>query len=337
LEEHLLLCPPGEPTTPSSLSVCLHQISLMSGISKPAINAIRTVAFMIEEMEETTINETIRDAFESQVTEFTSDMKLLIEDAKEKIDTHLKNIIPPANTQGPSSTQGNTTNSRSYAAALINPPSTVNPILAAREGIKARQVLLEGIKELTLSHLDAFQLKKELNRFLEELGLEEGKIRSVQNQRDGKTLVEMDNDAATNWIRAQENADRFCSKIGTKAAIRLRQFSVIAFNAPTDMDAENPRHKAEITETNGLNEDDIVALRWAKPVNRRQPGQRTAHLIITMNNVDNANRAIAKGIYICNKNCRVERVKREPPRCLKCQGWNHFAKECTVDVNVCGN
>jgi hypothetical protein len=80
-----------------------------------------------------------------------------------------------------------------------------------------------------------------------------------------------------------------------------------------------------------------VSLRWAKPVNRRSPGQRTAHLVITMNNVKIANRAIAKGMYVCSKNCRVERVKREPPRCLKCQGWNHFAKECTVKVNVCGN
>jgi hypothetical protein len=127
LEDHSLLCPPGEPATPSSLSVCLHQISLMSGISKPAINAIRAVAFMIEEMEETTINETIRDAFESQVTEFTSDMKLLIEDAKEKIDTHLKNITPPANTQVYGSTQGSGTNGRSYVAALISPTTNGQP------------------------------------------------------------------------------------------------------------------------------------------------------------------------------------------------------------------
>jgi hypothetical protein len=107
--------------------------------------------------------------------------------------------------------------------------------------------------------------------------------------------------------------------------------------ALTDMDAENPRHKAEITELNGMNEDDIVALRWAKPVNRRSPGQRTAHLIVTMNDIETANRAITKGLYICSNSCRVERVRREPPRCLKFQGWNHFAKDCTVENNVCGN
>lgn len=337
LEEHSLLCPPGEPTTPTSLSVCLHQISMMSGISKQAINAIRSVAFLIEEMEETTINETIRDAFESQVTEFTSDMKLLIEDAKEKIDTHLKNATVTFNNQNYNPTQPNRTNTGSYAAALISPPPTVNPILAAREGIKARQILLEGMRESTLSHLDTIQLKKELNRILEELGMEGGKIRSVQNQRDGRTLVEMDNDAAANWIKSQDNANKFCAKIGAKTTVKLRQYNIIAFNVPTDMDTDNPRHKAEISETNGLNEDDIVSLRWAKPANRRNPGQRTAHLIITTSDVEVANRAITKGMYICSKSCRVERVKREPPRCLKCQGWNHFAKECTVEIEVCGN
>jgi hypothetical protein len=337
LEEHSLLCPPGEPATPSALSICLHQISLMSGISKTAINAIRSIVFMMEEMEEITINETIKDAFKSQVTEFTSEIKLLIEDAKEKIDSHIKSITIPINTQSHNQAQQNRATGGTYAAALINPPSTVNPILAAREGIKARQILLEGIKESTLSRLDTFQLKKELNKILEEAGLDNGRIRSVQNQRDGKTLIEMDNDAAATWIKTQANTDKFCSKIGTKISIKLRQYNIIAFNVPTDMDAENPRHKTEIVETNSLNEDDIVTIQWAKPVARRNPGQRTAHLIITMTDADTANRAIAKGMYICYKNCRVERVKKEPPRCLKCQGWNHFTKDCTFKTNVCGN
>src|ERR1700679_3047036 len=93
LEKHTLLCPAGEPVTHSSLSACLHQISEMGGLQKPAINAIRAVAFLIDEIEETTINETVRDAFISQVTEFTSDMKMLIEDAKEKIDLHIQESL----------------------------------------------------------------------------------------------------------------------------------------------------------------------------------------------------------------------------------------------------
>ena len=50
------------------------------------------------------------------------------------------------------------------------------------------------------------------------------------------------------------------------------------------------------------------------------PTQRTAHLLLAFNNVEAANRAITNGLIICNRKCHVERAKREPIQCLKCQG-----------------
>ena len=44
-----------------------------------------------------------------------------------------------------------------------------------------------------------------------------------------------------------------------------------------------------------------MAMRWAKPIHRRALTQRTAHLILTFNSADVANRAITNGIYICNR------------------------------------
>ena len=85
LERHLLLCPAGEPPTHISLATCLYQISAMAGIAKPAMNAIRSVAFFLEELEEMQINGMVKEAFNSQIMEFTSDMKILIEGTKEKI------------------------------------------------------------------------------------------------------------------------------------------------------------------------------------------------------------------------------------------------------------
>ena len=78
-------------------------------------------------------------------------------------------------------------------------------------------------------------------------------------------------------------------------------------------------------------------MKWVKPVHRRSQTQRTAHLFLTFNNADAANRAITNGLYICNRRCHTERVKHEPTRCLKCQGWNHYAKECTEEMDRCGN
>ena len=50
-------------------------------------------AFLLEEFEKHALNETVRDTFDSQITEFSLDMKQLIEDINSKIDTHLKEAM----------------------------------------------------------------------------------------------------------------------------------------------------------------------------------------------------------------------------------------------------
>ena len=66
LEKYLLLCPPGEPPTHNSLATCLHQVAVMKGVSKPVMNAIRAVAFLLGEMEETQINEILKEAHQEK-------------------------------------------------------------------------------------------------------------------------------------------------------------------------------------------------------------------------------------------------------------------------------
>jgi hypothetical protein len=67
LERYLLLCPIGEPPNHNSMATCLHQISVMKGVAKPAMNAIRAVAYLLGEMEETQINEILKEAFNNQI------------------------------------------------------------------------------------------------------------------------------------------------------------------------------------------------------------------------------------------------------------------------------
>ena len=337
LEKHSLLCPPGEPPSHTSLSICLHQISAMSGLQKPTINVIRSVAFLLEQMEVTQINETLREALDSQLTELTSDMKILIEDAKEKIDEHVKATEEhltglatalPAHLKQPTN---------SYASVLVNAPAHANPRVAAREGIKARQFLIEGIKNSKFSHLDTLQLKTELNKILSDLDFGQGKVRSITSSRGGGTIIEADNDETASWLAKEVNQRRICDHIGANAEFRTRTFNIIAFNVPLAINPELLSHRTEICEANDMDSTTITSARWAKAPDRRAPNQRTAHLLLSLNSVDAANRAITNGLSICNKRCHVERAKREPTRCLKCQGWNHFAKECTAENDICGN
>ena len=110
----------------------------MARLQKPVINAIHLVAFVLNEIEDTQISTSVKEALDSQITEFTSDIKLLIEDAKDKINEHLKlaedhrSKIPAHNTINSQPSLPTTT---TYAMALINPPPHANPKIAAREGI----------------------------------------------------------------------------------------------------------------------------------------------------------------------------------------------------------
>jgi len=111
---------------------------------------------------------------------------------------------------------------------------------------------------------------------------------------------------------------------------KARVHNAIEFNVALTIDPDNQKHREEICEANHLNEDTIVAMRWVKPIQRRAPSQKTAHLILSLTDIKAANRAIANGLTICNRRTRVEKIKKEPTRCLKCHGWNHYANECVV-------
>ena len=180
LEKHSLLCPPGELPTHQLLSICLHQISALAGVPKQTVNAIRSVAFLLGELEDSQINITVRDALDSQMTEFTSDFKMLIEDAKERIDEHAKaaekrlaSLLAPPPKQS-RSFKG------TYTSALVNPPAYANPKVAAREGIKARQFMIQGLNKTKLSYLNPVQLKAEFNKILSKLGLPAGTLSKVR-------------------------------------------------------------------------------------------------------------------------------------------------------------
>ena len=337
LEKHLLLSPPREPPSHQSIATCLHQISALAGVPKQAVNAICSVAFLLGEMEDTQIHNTLREALDSQMTEFMSDFKLLAEDAKEKFDEHVKATekrLASLATFAPAQPRPIT---GTYTLALVNPPAHANPKVAAREGIKARQFMVSGLNESKLSHLDTFHLKAEINKLLPELGLPAGKIRSVAISRSGGTVIEADSDEVAVWLSDSRNQARLCEKIGPKAEFRTRSYNVIAFNVPTDINPDEEAHRIEICEANGLEPTTIISAKWAKAVNNRLPSQRTAHLLLAFSDANAANRANTNSLLICNRKCQVERTRKEPVRCLKCQGWNHFARDCVVEKDTCGN
>ena len=346
LEKLSLLCPPGEPVSNGPLSICLHQIAAMPGIPKQALNAIRSTALLLEEVEEEAINETVRRAFDSQITKFTSDMKLLVDDVNTKIDNHLKAALAQANrtTPPPASASHDQVYpavpvpATSYSSVLINPPPHVNPKLAAREGIKARQFIIRGGQQSKDGRWNQQKLKDDINTALRDLGVSEGKIKSLATYNaDVGTVIEADTDGLAKWMSDPINMVELCAMLGVGVTFRMRRYMVMAFNVPLNIDPTNCAHLEEINSVNDLGDDTIAEMRWAKPIERRSPNQKSAHLILSYSNPEAANRAISNGISICNKICQAERVKKEPLRCMKCQEWNHKANHCPMLMDRCGN
>ncbi|KAF8800031.1 hypothetical protein BYT27DRAFT_7227663 [Phlegmacium glaucopus] len=60
------------------------------------------------------------------------------------------------------------------------------------------------------------------------------------------------------------------------------------------------------------------------------------NLILLFSDPDAANWAKTTGLVICIKRVSVSKYKKEPIRCLKCQGWNHIAAECVSKEDICG-
>jgi hypothetical protein len=159
----------------------------------------------------------------------------------------------------------------------------------------------------------------------------------VTSSRNGATILEADSDEVARWLATDENQHRLCEAIGSNTVFRHRTYNIMALNVPLALDPANDDHRLEICEANNLDRTAITSIKWAKAINKCSPTQRTAHLLLTFNNADAANRAITSGIDICNRRCYTEKAKSEPIRCLKCQGWNHLAWECMEEHDKCSN
>ena len=153
-------------------------------------------------------------------------MQKLIIDAKEQIHNVLRQPAepanPPRNLTPTNSTSTPLTNS--YTTALINPPHT-NPILAACEGIEARQFTLSGFNNSKISHLNHSQIKSLLNNILLELDLTSGKIRSVTSTWDNGIIGETDNDTATKWFLIAENQKKKYAKNWTPPSTSMPEIT----------------------------------------------------------------------------------------------------------------
>jgi len=340
LEKHQMLCPEGTEVTVQAVSTCLHQIANTrgNGLTPLIKSLIRAAATLLDETGYDNIRNAAKEIVVEQLKDIYEDLASITEGVK-------SNIREEFNKHSQSLTELTKTLSKqikptpSYSDILSNgPPPNVNPKVVAREGIKARQFLVDCPPESDIHTKSQTEILKMFNAALTKAGAgaQEGKIRSVERLRNGGLLGEFGTDEGAKWLNKSTNANEFFTalgNVGNGAKLKPRSHNVIVYFAPLTFD---PNGTEEILEANPiLAGGGLIKARWAKPPQRRNPGQQRGHIILTVSSGDLGNELINKGFMACNRNLSVARCKKEPVRCLKCQGWNHFASECTQQ-QTCG-
>ena len=92
----------------------------------------------------------------------------------------------------------------------------------------------------------------------------------------------------------------------------------------------------QVEKDNGLPDGSLLRARWIKPAHRRARNQTCSHVILIASAADTANKILTNGLVICQKRVYAEKCKKEPTRCLKCQGWGHLSFDCKLTQDTCG-
>ncbi|KAF8813530.1 hypothetical protein BYT27DRAFT_7251054 [Phlegmacium glaucopus] len=342
LESRLLLVPEGHPVTTGSLASALFQIAALDKILREAGQAIRAVAYLLDKIEEAAIAATAREAVNDQLTYMNDKLKTMTDHLGTALQREVEKQFESLSmvTKGLAAAP-----SKSFKDALLGgtpaPGPNINPRILAREGIKARQFLVDFAADSGIRELSQSDVAKKFNEAIVGAGGNTTihKIRTVERLVNNRILGEFLTDDGAKWLAQQSHADDFIAAfgaLGLGASIKKRSHPIIAYYVPLHLNTSNPAHFAEIEEANGMQKGDLLRIRWAKLPIRRTEKQTCGHLILTFSNPDAANRAKARGLVICNKKVSAAKYKKEPIRCLKCQGWNHVAAECVWKNDLCG-
>jgi hypothetical protein len=209
----------------------------------------------------------------------------------------------------------------------------------AREGIKTRQVLLDATEPGLQLHEGTtnVSLAKIANDAIKQVE-GSGNYTAVSARRliNGGILLELDSEEAARWINTAQNRLKFTAAFAPNARVKARLYPLVLQFIPLHFDPNQDAEIRNIENTNGLPRGSIDHARWLKPTHRRSPTQICGHALVTFTGPEVANKALTDGLIICQKRVYAEKCKKEPTRCLKCQGWNHMSYACPQTFDTCG-
>ena len=333
----------------------LAQISLMNGMSATARSAMHSVALILEQLKSEHASGTLIKAMEERVDAMMAKtVEKVTESLKGTIDSTVAKLWAASTNMATSATQiaamttsyRDTLRSSTNASGGASPMGTrLAPRLQAREGVRARQVLLDvgmvngsGVDMVRGGSIASLKerLDKALCRCSDGDSPAPHKTRVVSRLQNGGILMELDGTPAVDWF-AQDNIwKQFLEGLPPGIVIKHRNFHVVVHYIPLTFRPEKEVDLREVEEANGLQMGDIVKARWCKLAARRSPRQTCGHAVFSFHSLEAANQVLTQGLFVCQKKVYAEKCKKEPLRCLKCQGWGHMARDCPALRDTCG-
>jgi len=162
------------------------------------------------------------------------------------------------------------------------------------------------------------------------------KIRALTKLRNGGLVLELPSAEAVNWIKEPTRKVTFLKKLDGKARVKDRLFNMVVPFVPVLTDLTDLDILRKIEQENRFPAESVSAIKWIKDPACRSLKQRVAHVLLSLTSPQAANKLISTGLYLNHSKLCAHKDKKEPLRCLKCQRWGHFSKDCKEEKDTCG-
>ena len=328
------------------------------------ISGTRAVALCLDALAMENLAETVANAIMNAITPVIADVQEIIGNitqgaateiskaVEEKIVGEAKEMLKGeiAQLREAPRTVDWQANRPSYASIIAGATSAgmerEHQATMAKGTLQRRQILLDGIEgvKTAANSLTERELVEKANLVLEGMGIMASdkpmgmKFVTAKKLRNGGVVLEMDSEAAANWLRRKDVRSRFAESFGGSAQIKDRTFQVVVQYVPTEL-RDRSREIMEAAEDSvGSGRGTIVGMKWMKNPQHWREGQRYAHLILMTTNRMVANVMIREGVAINGQTLHVKKLEADPRRCFKCQflGRGHTAENCKDSLELCG-
>ncbi|KIM59134.1 hypothetical protein SCLCIDRAFT_74606, partial [Scleroderma citrinum Foug A] len=101
---------------------------------------------------------------------------------------------------------------------------------------------------------------------------------SARKTAQGHILYEANSIETADWLRTANGTKAFICKFGSNVSLAIKLFPILVEFVPIQFNTDEPSTLRDIECKSSLPTGSIKSARWIKPIERRNPKQRKAHL-----------------------------------------------------------